>query len=77
MENGGLWDLIFQVIRSWQVIVATLVILLYIFLVNYVTRRQRRRRPPRSARPKRQKVKKTKAVSEDDGADTSELGLSE
>ena len=39
-------DLFFRVITSWQVIVATVAIILYIFLVGYVARKKKRVPPP-------------------------------
>jgi hypothetical protein len=73
VENGGLRDLIFQVITSWQVIAVTLVILFYISLVNYVTRNRSVRRRAAASKPKKEKVKKAKAPEE--AVDDSELGL--
>jgi hypothetical protein len=73
MDNDGIKDLIIQVISSWQVIVVTLIILIYISLVNYVTRTKRRKR-----NVVKNKVKKAKpAAAPKDEADTSELGLEE
>ena len=76
MSNDGLKDLIIEVISSWQVIVVTVVILLYIFFVNFVTRDHYRRN--HLSQPKVQKAKaksKPKKGSSDEVTDDSELGL--
>ena len=74
MDNGGLRDLIFQVISSWQVIVATVVVVIFLFLVNYVSQTHYSRSP----RPKPVKVKaKDKTADTEEVTDDSELGLEE
>ena len=72
MDNGGLRELIFQVVSSWQVIGATVLIFFYFFLVNYASRSHYHRRPAPSAKPKRVKKAKVKA---EEAVDDSELGL--
>jgi len=69
--------LLAEVITSWQVLAVTVVIIIYIFLVNYVARTYYR--PRRFSMPKRKKRKSSdaaapvpEAVSGDD-----ELGLEE
>jgi hypothetical protein len=68
--------LLIQILTSWQVIVITVVVLLYMFLVNYVS--QLTRKPRRPSGPKIRRVKKAAKGpvivddSEDDG-----LGLDE
>jgi len=44
MFNSEVRNLLIQVICSWQVWLVTVVLVLYIFLVNYVARVYRRRR---------------------------------
>ena len=80
MTNDGLKDLILEVISSWQVIVVTVVVLLYIFFVNFVSRDHYRRN--NLSQPKVQKVKvkakaktKPKKDSSEEVTDDSELGL--
>jgi len=72
MFTNELRDLLIKVITSWQVIVVTLVILLYIAMVNYLSRTHYRRRDSSNPRPIRPKRAKPEPVEE---ADDSELGL--
>ncbi|MCL2808460.1 MAG: hypothetical protein FWD24_00180 [Treponema sp.] len=44
MESLTVFDIIKQVLSSWQVIVITIVILLYIKIINHVSRRYHRPR---------------------------------
>ena len=76
MANDGLRDLIMQVIGSWQVIAVTLIILIYISLVNYVCRAKRRKRASAAVKKKEKKAKSA-AAPKDDAADDSALGLEE
>ncbi|MCL2265591.1 MAG: hypothetical protein FWC22_06080 [Treponema sp.] len=50
-------DIIKQVLTSWQVIAITIVILLYVSIVNYVSRTYHK---PRAAKNNKTKVKKKK-----------------
>ena len=77
MVNIGLRDLILQVISSWQVIAATVVILIYIFLVNYVARTKRITRLQNRLKMKKPKKEKNVAAPPEETADDSELGLEE
>ena len=55
MFGAEIRKLLFQVITSWQVIVVTVLLVMYIFLVNYVANiyyRQRRTRKPLIPRAK-------------------------
>jgi len=70
--------LLVEVITSWQVLAVTVILIVYIFLVNYVARlyHRRRRQPPMP------KVKPMKQVTQEASADkahseTDELGLEE
>ena len=74
MINGELRELILQVIKSWQVIVVTVAVLLYILLVNYVSRNHYRARSSSTRLPKPKKVK-AQAPAPEEAADDSELGL--
>jgi predicted membrane protein len=81
MFSNGVFALLLEVVSSWQVIVVTVAIILYIYLVGYVARSYHR------PRVKRAKVKKQKpepvAVQEDTEEKSSksnsdeELGLEE
>ena len=74
MFSGEFRDLIIKVITSWQVIVVTIVVLVYIFLVNSVSKSYTRSRKP--ANPKPAKAKPPKGKQEpDEQVDDSELGL--
>ena len=72
MFNEELRQLLVQVITSWQVLAVTVVLVLYIFLVNYVSRTYYRRRPPK-ARPE----VKAQAPEATAPNDADELGLEE
>jgi len=77
-------DLIIQILKSWQVIAVTIVLILYIKLVTYVAQSYRR---PRSAKKAKFKIRMKKAKPEPvttgpeetaHGFDTNEeLGLEE
>ena len=75
--NGDFKDLIIQVISSWQVIVVTVVILLYMFLVNYVGSMRRRRRFSPLPGPMKRMKKNEKPQDTEEVVDDSELGLEE
>ena len=73
-------SLALKVISSWQVIMVTIVIILYISLVNYTTRTYRKHRAASILKPKAKKKKPDTHVSntpEDIADDTTneELGL--
>ena len=75
--------LLFQVIISWQVIAVTIVLVLYMFLVNYVARIYHRPRSVSQSKPRRLGIAKLKALKKSipevaDSTDTNEaLGLEE
>jgi hypothetical protein len=87
MIQSELMNLLVQVVKSWQVITATIVVLLYIFLINYVANPRRRPRSVSTSKPlasKGQSARKTaKAIQNEtpeveDNADSNEaLGLEE
>ena len=75
--------LLFQVVKSWQVIAVTVVLVLYAFLVNYVARTYHRPQFVSQSRPRKSKVSKSKAfkkevpeVSDKENANAA-LGLEE
>jgi len=55
MFSKELSELIVNVIMSWQVIVITIALVLYICLVNYVARSYRRPRSVSKSKPKKVK----------------------
>jgi hypothetical protein len=61
-------ELLIQVIKSWQVIAVSLVLVLYIYLVKYVSRRYHRPRMSRS-KPKRARKSKAKAAKSQQNPD--------
>ena len=71
MFSEELKEVIGQVLTSWQVLVVTIGIILYIVVVSYTSQIYRSARPtaPKAAKPK--KEKKADKVKED----TEELGL--
>ena len=72
MFSAEVRSLLAQVISSWQVLTVTVILVIYIFLINYVTRAQRRL----PSMPKVKKKSKSKA-SEPVQSDNEELGLEE
>jgi len=82
MFSQEVGKLLIQVIKSWEVLFVTVGLVLYIFIVNYVSRSHYR---PKVAKVKKVKVKKAEPVieaSEDDDEDShdssnDELGLEE
>jgi hypothetical protein len=79
--SGDFFDLALQVIRSWQVIMVTVALVLYIFMINYVANVYNKRRP-RPSKPKKGDImaEPEEAAGEDISAaasDNDELGLEE
>ena len=82
MFQGGVVELLIQVVSSWQVIVVTLAFILFVFIVNYAARSYHR---PRSI--KKPSFLKKKPKPAEGGADkkspsspknsNDELGLEE
>ena len=70
MFNAEVRKLLLEVISSWQVWVVTVVLVLYVFLVNYVARLYHR--PYRFIGPMRSKSKKDAGAA---GPEVDELGL--
>jgi hypothetical protein len=73
MFSAEIRKMFIQVISSWQVIAATVVLVIYIFLINYVVRFSQRR-SRRSVMPK---VKAKSKKAEGQAAETDELNLEE
>jgi len=69
----NLFDLIKEVIASWQVIVVTLVIFIYINIVSHVSKRYH---TPRAPRAKKIKMPKKKEKSADSPENLEELPVS-
>jgi hypothetical protein len=79
MFSKEMIPLILQVLKSWQVIAATIAMILYIFMISYVARSHHGLRPSRSKPKKR---KKTSPASHEETTDlesndNNELGLEE
>ena len=72
MFNAEVRKLLIEVISSWQVWVVTVVLVLYVFLVNYVARLYHR--PSGFGFPSRSKSKPEAAAA---GPEVDELGLEE
>jgi hypothetical protein len=69
MFSDELKNFLIRILTSWQIITATLVVILYITLVSYVARfRKRASAPPSVKAPKLRKEKKPvkKADADDD-----------
>jgi len=60
-----IYEIIKQVLTSWQVIAVTLAILFFISIVNYVTRSYRRPRAPKKPKMKFKKEAPVAAPAED------------
>jgi len=71
MFNEEIRKLLIQVISSWQIIAVTLVLIVYIFIINRVAN-LKQRRPKKDIIPKVKKAKKAPAHEASD-----ELGLEE
>jgi cell division protein YceG involved in septum cleavage len=83
MFSKDIMEMLIQVLKSWEVLFVTVGLVIYIFIVNYVSRSYRR---PRVKREKKIKVKKSEPVAEtieedEDGGSidnsNDELGLEE
>jgi len=81
MFSQEVGKLLIQVIKSWEVLFVTIGLVLYMFIVNYVSRSHYR---PKVARVKKEKKKKNEPVIENDANDedahentNDELGLEE
>jgi len=61
MFSGTLTELVTQVIKSWQVIVVTIVLVLFMYMVNYVGRSYHRPLISKS-KPKKKKAEKKPEV---------------
>jgi ATP/ADP translocase len=55
MVSNKLTELFFQVITSWQVIAVTIALVLFIYIVNYVSRSYHRPRSVSKSKPKKKK----------------------
>jgi heme/copper-type cytochrome/quinol oxidase subunit 2 len=79
MFSKEIREMLFRVITSWQVIVTSVVVILYFFLVSYVARLNSRRSPPRDTNtPKNKKAASVQEVLPAGNANSNdELGLEE
>ena len=76
--TGEFKNLIIQVVSSWQVITVTVVVLLYIFLINYVARLYHRRKAsplPGPMRAVKKAKKNEKNEDTEEVIDDSAVGL--
>jgi hypothetical protein len=81
MFNSEIKQMLVQVISSWQVIAVTVVLVIYLFLVKYVSKVHHRRSAP-SLIPKSKRKSKEKAAASGGSApavvqEGDELGLEE
>ena len=80
MFNEEVRRMLVQVISSWQVLVTTVVLVLYVFLVNYVARLYRRPGRPRRFSlplPRRRRKAAASEASPITPSDSDELDLEE
>jgi hypothetical protein len=77
MSSGDLTAIISQVIKSWQVIAVSVVIVLYMSLVNHVARTYHRPRSVSKSKPQKAKTKPEKKPKKEKPAENTndELGL--
>jgi hypothetical protein len=77
--SGQFFNIALQVVRSWQVIVAAVVIVIYMFLVSYVAKMYNNRGSRFSGSRREKASAPPEAVGAEDVSDTddSELGLEE
>jgi hypothetical protein len=71
MVSEELMKLLPQVIQSWQVILITIVIVFYLFLVCYVARTYHRPRSVSKSKPKKKKVEAA-PIEAADGVDAND-----
>jgi hypothetical protein len=77
MFNSEVRSILAEVIGSWQVIAVTIVIVIFLILINNVTRfRMRRPSQPKVVKVKNEATKKASSKKEEK-TDDSELGLEE
>jgi len=72
MFSMELKELLPQIITSWQVIVISIALVLYMWLVNYVARTYHRPRFISKSKPKRKKAEAAPPVEVDDHAELTE-----
>jgi len=70
MFSKELTDLLFQVIKSWQVIAVSIAVILYISLVNYATRAHKKPASVSKIKPKKKEKEKPKADAKKPDAKT-------
>jgi hypothetical protein len=74
--SDELKSILIQVITSWQVLVVTGVLVVYVFLVRYVAKLHRRNRPL-SFSSRKEKTPDTAAKAVEPSSDDDDLGLEE
>ena len=81
MFTKEVFDLLIQVIKSWQVIAVTIAIILYMSLVSYAARAYRRPRGVSKTKPRRKRAEIAAAGPEEVTSSSSDvnedLGLEE
>jgi Na+-transporting methylmalonyl-CoA/oxaloacetate decarboxylase gamma subunit len=79
MYSGSFAGLAIQVIQSWQVIVITITLVAFMYLIGYVSRSYRRPRSVSKSKPKKAKAPKEQKTTSPEGSGESssndELGL--
>jgi uncharacterized protein YlxW (UPF0749 family) len=80
--EGTLFELIREVVKSWQVLAVTVVLVFYLFLVNKAARvyKYRRSKPAKTFKHKKKAKTKTAAILEETDnivSSNDELGLEE
>ena len=75
MFSDELRDLLFQVIKSWQVIAVSIVLILYMSLVSYAARAHHK--PASVSKTKPKKIKKPKADAKPGAQAPAEPGITQ
>jgi flagellar biosynthesis/type III secretory pathway M-ring protein FliF/YscJ len=79
MYSGTFAELAIQVIQSWQVIVITVILVAFMYLIGYVSRNYRRPKFVSKSKPKKMRAQKeAKIMSEESSGESGsndELGL--
>jgi len=77
MFSEGLFTLLIKIISSWQVIVITIALLVYLNIVFYVSRAYHRPRVKKVRVKKKPKAEELPAAPKEGASSNDELGLEE
>ena len=69
MFSNGLTELLTEVIKSWQVLAVTIVLIIYMYLVTYAARTHHRPRSVSKSKPKKVKAPPKEVVVKEESDD--------